>query len=348
MVRHGVPSDSPTFLRRKDDLEYRVDFQSERNHFVTIKPTRLFARWRAAGRVRRVLIAAGAFVVALALGVSALGAAWLGGYKVPIASGATYLRVQKLATAGDADRSGGPDAPFFVLLVGNDSRPGVGGSRGDALHLVGINPKLHKGTILDIPRDTCWNGDKINAANAQGGGAAQAQAVGGLIGVPVSYVVDVDFAGFLGLVDGVGGINMNIPTVMHDTYSGAYFQPGVQHLNSTSALAFSRDRHDFPQSDIIRTNNQGLLLLAAIAQLQTQAHTAGGQFHLISLLYQHAQLQNLGINDLFRLGRIMFRIPNGQIRNVTIPITGGNCLPLAGEAPGMFADFRDDAVLESH
>ena len=114
-----------------------------------------------------------------------------------------------------------------MLLVGNDSRPGVGGSRGDALHLVGINPKLHKATILDIPRDTCWNGDKINAANAEGGAAAQAQAVGGLVGVPVTYVVDVDFAGFQGLVDGVGGVNMNIPTVMHDTYSGAYFQPGA-------------------------------------------------------------------------------------------------------------------------
>jgi len=267
---------------------------------------------------------------------------------VPIASGATYLRVSKLAGAGDAERSGGPDKPFFVLLVGNDSRPGVGGSRGDALHLVGINPKLHKGTILDIPRDTCWNGDKINAANATGGAPAQAAAVGGLIGVPVSYVVDVDFAGFQALVDGVGGVNMNIPTEMHDTYSGAYFHPGPQHLNSTSALAFSRDRHDFPQSDIIRTNNQGLLILAAIAQLQTQAHNAGGQFHLITLLYQHAQLNNLGINDLYRLGRVMFRIPNGQIRNETIPISGGNCLSLSGAAPGMFADFRDDAVLQSH
>lgn len=315
---------------------------------MKIKGTSLLARWRAAGRVRRALIATSAFVVAMALGVSALSAAWIAGYKVPVASGATYLRVEKLAGAGDAERSGGPDKPFFVLLVGNDSRPGVGGARGDALHLVGINPKLHKGTILDVPRDTCWAGDKINAANAEGGGPAQAQAVGGLIGVPVSYVVDVDFAGFQGLIDGVGGVNMNIPTEMHDSYSGAYFQPGPQHLNSTAALSFSRDRHDFPQSDIIRTNNQGLLILAAIAQLQTQAHTAGGQFHLITLLYQHAQLSNLGINDLFRLGRIMFRIPNGQIRNETIPIAGGNCLSLSGSAAGMFADFRDDAVLESN
>jgi LCP family protein required for cell wall assembly len=314
---------------------------------VIAKP-KLFARWRAASRVRRVLMLTGAMVVSLVLGVSALSAAWVAGYKVPLASGATYLRIEKIEHSGDAERSGGPNAPFFVLLVGNDSRPGVGGARGDALHLVGVNPQLHKATILDIPRDTCWAGDKINAANAAGGGPAQAAAVSGLIGVPISYVVDVDFAGFQGLVDGVGGVNINVPTVMHDTYSGAYFQPGVQHMNSTAALAFSRDRHDFPQSDIIRTNNQGLMIMAAIAQLQSEAHTAAGQFHLITLLYQHAQLTGLGVNDLYHLGRVMFQIPTSQIRNVTIPIAGGNCLSLSGAAPGMFADFRDDGVLESH
>ena len=289
-----------------------------------------------------------AFVLAVTLGIAGLGAAWLAGYKVPLASGATYLRVQKLAPIAAASESGSPTAPFFVLLVGNDDRPGVGGSRGDALHLVGVNPTLHKATMLDIPRDTCWNGDKINAANAEGGAPAQAAAVGGLIGVTVNYAVDVNFAGFQGLVDGVGGVTMDVPTVMHDTYSGAYFQPGVQHFDSTQALAFSRDRHDFPQSDIIRTANQGLLILAAISQLQKQSDNAAGQFRLISLLYQHAQLSGLGINDLYRLGRVMYDIPMSQIRSVTIPVTNGSCLGLGSSAPGMFADFRDDAVLESH
>ncbi len=299
-------------------------------------------------RICRILAWATAFVVVIALGVTSLGAAWLAGVKVPFATGATYLRVEKLPASSNAERAAGmPTAPVFVLLVGNDSRPGVGGARGDALHLVGINPVLHKGTIVDIPRDTCWQGDKINRANTQGG-AEQARAVSDLTGVPVGYVVDVDFAGFQGLVDGVGGLTMNVPTAMHDTYSGAYFQPGVQHLSSTAALAFSRDRHDFPQSDIVRTNNQGLLILAAMSQLRRQARTAYGEFHLISLLYQHAQLSGLGIGDLFRLGRMMFDVPAAQIRNTNIPVGGGNCLPLDASAPGFFADFRDDAVLESH
>jgi LCP family protein required for cell wall assembly len=308
------------------------------------RATRLTARQR----VKRALIIGCAFVVVVALGVSGLAAAWLAGYKVPFASGATYLRAEKLAPTGDAAEANSPTAPFFVLLVGSDDRPGVGGARGDALHLVGVNPQLHKATMLNIPRDTCWNGDKINAANTQGGGPAQAQAVGGLVGVQVNYSVVVNFAGFQSLVDGVGGFTMNVPTEMHDSYSGAYFAPGVQQFNSIAALAFSRDRHDFPSSDIVRTGNQGLLILAAISKLEEQTKTASGQFQLIKLLYQHAQLSGFGLIDLYRLGRIMYDIPPSQIRSATIPIGGGGCLSLGGDAPGFFADFRDDAVLESH
>jgi LCP family protein required for cell wall assembly len=299
-------------------------------------------------RVKRFVLACTAFVVVIVVGIAALGAAWLRGYKVPLASGATYMRVVKLGNTSVADAATGPTSPFFILLVGNDSRPGVGGSRGDALHLIGVNPKLHKATMLDIPRDTCWNGDKINAANATGGVTAQADAVGGLVGVHVSYAVDVDFDGFTSLVDAVGGFPLNVPFTMHDPDSGAYFSPGVQHMTGDLALRFSRDRHDFPQSDIIRTNNQGLVILAGIEQMQKTAQSAAGEFHLITLLYQHAQLMNLGVTDLFRLGRLVQDIPVNNIRNVTIPIGGGNCLSLGGDAPGFFADFRDDAILESH
>jgi LCP family protein required for cell wall assembly len=255
--------------------------------------------------------------------------------------------VQKLTPLASANQAGSPTGLFFVLLVGNDSRPGVGGARGDALHLLAVNPATNTATMLDIPRDTCWQGDKINVGNTHGP-RAQANAVGGLVGVPVSYVVDVDFAGFTSLVDGVGGVTVNVPTPMHDTYSGAYFNPGPVHMNGDAALRFSRDRHDFPQSDIVRTSNQGLLILDAMRQLQQQTQSASGEFHLMALLGRHAQLDGVGLSDVLRLGRIAYRLDPNKIRHVTLPTAGGNCLALAGNAPGLFADFRDDAALESH
>jgi LCP family protein required for cell wall assembly len=299
-------------------------------------------------RARKVLLTACAGVTALVLGCAALCAAWLAGVHMPVASGDTYVRVVKLAPKAHADRiGGGPGAPFFILLVGNDSRPGVGGARGDALHVLGVNPALHQATLLDIPRDTCWNGDKINAGNTRGP-RAQADDVGGLLGISLSFVVDVDFAGFTNLVDGVGGVTVDVPTKMHDGFSGAYFDPGPQHMDGSHALAFSRDRHDFPQSDIIRTGNQGILILDAMRQLRDQMQSAGGEFHLLMLLGRHAQLDGVGIKDLYRLGRLAFSLDPAHIKSITIPVTNGACLGLGGGAAGLFADFRDDGVVENH
>ena len=50
-----------------------------------------------------------------------------------------------------------PGEPVFVLVMGSDARPGETRSRGDALHVIGINPAEGKATILNIPRDTWTN-----------------------------------------------------------------------------------------------------------------------------------------------------------------------------------------------
>jgi LCP family protein required for cell wall assembly len=303
---------------------------------------------RPMSRLRRAVLAGTALVCALVLGCTGLFAAWLAGVRMPIASGATYLRVEKISPLTAANRiAGAPSAPFFILLVGNDFRPGVTGSRGDALHLLGVNPKLKQASMLNIPRDTCWQGDKINAANTRGA-RASADAVSGLIGVPVSYVVQVNFDGFTNLVDGVGGVDVSVKTQMHDEFSGAFFSPGAYHMTGDQALRFARDRHDFPNSDITRTANQGTLILDAMRMLGKNMQSASGEFRLLALLGRHAQLDGIGIKDLYRLGRLAFSLNPDQIKSITIPITNGTCLGLGGGAASLFADFADDGVVESH
>jgi LCP family protein required for cell wall assembly len=295
---------------------------------------------------KRVVIVSGVFVLSLTLAITGLTAAWLAGVKVPLATGATWMQVEKI---GSADAAGSPTGSFFIALIGSDARPGVGGARGDALHLVGVNPATNTATMLNVPRDTCWNGGKINRAHAGSGGPrGQAIALGQLTGVNVAYAVSVDFAGFQGIVDGVGGVKMNIPTAMDDNYSGAVFSPGPATLDGYHALAFSRDRHDFPRGDITRSDNQGLLILAGLAQMQSEAQGAAGDFKVASLLARHAQLDGVGLVDLYRLGRVAHKLDLTKTRSVTIPVGGGQCLPLIGGASALFADFADDAMLQSH
>jgi LCP family protein required for cell wall assembly len=294
----------------------------------------------------------GAACVTLVLAIVGLGASWLAGMHIPFVEGKTYLAVQRLH-AGFTPRPDHSDGPLFIMFVGSDLRPGVGGARGDALHLMGINPTLHQATILNVPRDTCApipgrGTTKINEANSVGGPAMQANVVANMVGVPVSYAVEVDFAGFTSLVDGVGGVDVNIPYPMHDNYSNADFDPGVRHLDGNLALAFARDRHSFPTSDIQRSWDQGYLMIAAMQKLEHSYTTIAGRFKLAALLVQHAQLSGLGIEDLVKLGQLADKVPANAIKTVTMPTTGGGCLTPSGAAGALFADFRDDGVLESY
>ncbi len=151
--------------------------------------------------------------VALILAVGGALGLWLATGRLPLAGGAVWFQVAKVGEAHFADA---PDRPVFMLVVGNDARAGVGGARGDALHVIGVNPALGRATILDIPRDTGaaipgHGTDKINAAFAFGGIERQAQAVGQLVGVDISYAITTNFAGFIGMVDEIGGLDVNVP-----------------------------------------------------------------------------------------------------------------------------------------
>jgi LCP family protein required for cell wall assembly len=274
--------------------------------------------------------------------------------RLPFASGATWFTVTKV---GEAHFSDEPTAPFFFLAVGNDGRTGDTVVRGDALHLIGVNPALHSATILDIPRDTAavipgHGTDKINAAQAYGGLALEAETVGNLVGVKIPYAITTNFDGFQDLVDGIGGVDVTVPQQMHDqSGSGAEFNAGqTYHMGGGPALAFNRDRHDMARGDLDRSQNQGTFILAALAQLQRNHTGAVGTLRSLALLGAHTQIQGIGLSDLYRLGRLALSLDPANIKNVVIPVGSGVGTRLALEpgASGLFADFADDGVLETH
>jgi anionic cell wall polymer biosynthesis LytR-Cps2A-Psr (LCP) family protein len=121
-------------------------------------------------------------------------------------------------------------------------------------------------------------------------------------------------------------------------------------LNGPSALAFNRDRHSFPTGDLRRTENQGLFIISALSTLRLQNPGAAGTLHLLGVLARHAEFENLDLTTLYRLGRLGLTLDPSKVRNVVIP-TGsgqGTNLSVSPEAQPLFADFRDDGILESH
>jgi LCP family protein required for cell wall assembly len=248
-----------------------------------------------------------------------------------------------------------PGKPIFVLVMGQDARPGEAQSRGDALHVIGINPAAHQATILNIPRDTWTNipgrgVDKINAANYYGGPQLQARAVSALVGVDIPIVITTGFDGLADMIDELGGINVDVPVPMYDPKSGAIFPAGTVRMDGGAALAFARNR-SLAGGDFTRTQDQGILLLAGLSKLRDSAPTAANTLKWMAVLARHTRFDGIGFGDLYRLGRLALTFDPDEVRNVTMPGTTGSAANqsvvfVGGSAPGLFADFRDDASLQ--
>lgn len=256
--------------------------------------------------------------------------------------------------SASADFESLPDAPFFMAIVGTDDRPGVSGARADAIHVVGVNPGAGAATMIDIPRDTYVDipghgRRKINDAHAFGGAELMGATLSGLTGANIQYVITTNFEGFQNLVDAVGGVDAEIPIPVHDVFSGAAFDPGVQHLNGGQALAFARSRKAVPRGDFTRSWHQGLLIMAALDRVHAEEGSHRNTMHLSAILMRHLRTKaGVGITDLYKLGRLARQVDS--VGHFLMPGTTGSAggasvvLPTP-PAANLFADFRDDAII---
>lgn len=167
--------------------------------------------------------------------------------------------------------------PIHILVLGSDARPGeqITGQRADSIHLVSINPEKEKATIVGFPRDSWvtipdYGTNKINAAMTAGGPQLVVRTVESLMGVTIDYWALTWFEGFQAMINDVGGLTMEVPFEVYDTYAHAKIDAGRQTLSGRDALAFARARHALPQGDFGRSENQGRLLVAALAQFRKE------------------------------------------------------------------------------
>jgi polyisoprenyl-teichoic acid--peptidoglycan teichoic acid transferase len=268
-------------------------------------------------------------------------------------SGATVLSVTRTAAAG---YEWTPDQPLFVALIGDDKRPGEGCGCADAVHVVGIAAGGGSAVLLNIPRDTRVDvpgigKTRINAAYVRGKSKLTAEVLGKLVGVDISYVVHVNFVQFPKLVDELGGLDVDVPYSINDSGSGANFAKGLRHMNGTQALAFARSRH-IPGGDFGRTENHGRLMLAALSKLQSMGDGPLDTLRYLGVMTRHSDTTNIGPVELYRLARTAQSLQPNTIRNIVMPgvstTVGGFAYvaPTAAAGP-LFADFADDAVLQS-
>ena len=248
--------------------------------------------------------------------------------------------------------------PTFVLVIGSDARPGqvVARTRADSIHIVGVNPRLGRVSVLGIPRDS-WvpipgaGTNRINAALAAGGPELLVRTVEQLTGIRIDAYVLTGFQGFMHLVKAVGGLRVRIPYPIDDTSARAHLRRGMQHLSGPEALAFSRARHDVPAGDFSRSFNQGRVIIAALAELRRQI-AQDSPSALIPWVVAGGQIlrTDLGLSDLFELLLAAPAFDPSKVRNDVASGSGstidGRSVVLLGErARTLFRDLRGNAVL---
>ncbi len=156
-----------------------------------------------------------------------------------------------LIVGSDTRADANPNAPDAGAILGNASDQATPGQRSDTIMVLRIDGSGAK--MLSIPRDLIVKladtGEKtrINAAyntDLGGGPARLLKTVQQSLGLPIDRYMEVDFVTFAGLVDAVGGVDINFPYPAFDTNSGLDVkQAGTVKLNGEQALAYVRSRH---------------------------------------------------------------------------------------------------------
>ena len=179
-----------------------------------------------------------------------------------------------------------PNQAAIALVIGYDHRAGEGNapSRSDTLMLLRADPKTKTISMLSLPRDMavpihCPGHSvfvtKINAAYATCGSKGTLETVKALTGLPINYLITVNFRGFKKIVNQLGGVWLDVDRRYFNnnsglgtgfTYAPIDLQPGYQRLTGGAALAFVRFRHT--DSDLYRVARQQLFVTAMKEQFR--------------------------------------------------------------------------------
>jgi len=241
--------------------------------------------------------------------------------------------------------------PFNILMVGSDSRAGesasaathfgtssqVQGQRSDVVSILHVVPQAHAASVLSIPRDLFvpiagTNGsNRINTA-FDNGPAPLVQTIQNDLGITIRDYVEVNFGGFQGAVDALGGVKLNFPDRARDVMSGLNITTtGCQLLNGAAALSVARSRdyqyyangywHYDPTGDLGRIRRQHVFLRAvvkaALSKGLTNPFTANA--FLGSVVHDFTIDDRMSLGDLVSLARDFRSFDPNSMATYTLP-----------------------------
>ena len=227
------------------------------------------------------------------------------------------------------------ESRLTLLLLGVDRRDDDY-SRSDTIILVNIDPAEKSARMLSIPRDLKvivpgFGAHKINAAYAFGdvsedvpgrGPGLMMRTIETNFGINIDYFAEVDFSGFIEIVDTVGGVTLDVPYPIRDNeypgpnnqYMRIYFPSGWQHMDGARVLQYARTRHD--DSDIQRSARQQQVLLG-LRQQALSLDLLGQASTLIGEVGDTVRT-DLSLDQAVKLARLASEIDTASIEQLSL------------------------------
>ena len=293
-------------------------------------------------------------ITSLSVGVVVLASvSWLG---LGVVSG-NIARISVFA--GLEDRPEKTSKALNYLLVGSDTREGLtkaelkalrvgstataAGGRSDTMLLVHISKDRDKAYLVSFPRDSLvtipahlsTNGktqipareNKLNAAFSFGGAPLLIETIESETNLKIDHYIEISFAGFAGIVNALGGIEVCTKVDIDDPKSHLVLSAGTHTLDGIEALKYVRTRDFDGRGDIGRMQRQQQFMSSVL----NKATSTGVLLNPIKIVnFMNAAIstvkmdENLSKEDLLNLAKQMRGLSSGNVRTLTVPLSTAN------------------------
>lgn len=268
-----------------------------------------------------------------------------------------------------------PDGPLNILLIGSDTRVGqdapdssVSGARSDTTLVAHVSADRQHVTVVSIPRDSMvkmppkcdakvpkdqWPVQQFNAAFSMGGPACTINTIEANTGVFINHFAVVDFNGFKGMVDALGGVPVCTEVPINDAKAHLKLAAGRHVLDGTQALGYVRVRYtEGDGSDLGRIKRQQAFL-SSVVQEATRTSLLLRPDRLFSFLDAATQSlttdEDFDIRTMQELASSVKDIGISNVKFVTVPVEAyapdPNRVQWSAAAETLWQTLRDDQVI---
>lgn len=268
-----------------------------------------------------------------------------------------------------------------VLVIGSDSRKGRnkrfgaqladGPQRSDTVMLLHLSPGRHHATVISFPRDSTvpifacaprgpgspgqvavpGSVEQINTTFANGGPACLWKTVEQTTGIRIDHFIEMNFTGFIHVVNDIGGVYVCLPFAVDNVNSGLHLSAGRHHVGGQQALAFWRARENIGEGSDLQRIQRDQFLMASLLQGIEHSNILGSPTTMLSVVKDiaDAMTTDMDTSSLLQVAGSVRGLSTKSVQFIQVPTATAavnpNWVTWTPQASDLFAAIAHDRTL---